>query len=60
MVALASDFDVLRSRFLARLATILFAILRHASAWQVRTLLLLISCHHRSPYFIVQSGSHRI
>src|SRR5271155_3230707 len=51
MVALASDFDVLGSRFLAGLTAILVAILCHAPAWQVRALLLLIGCHHRSPSF---------
>jgi hypothetical protein len=24
--------------------------LRHAPAWQVRALLLLVACHHHSPY----------
>jgi hypothetical protein len=50
MVALASDFDFPRSRLLARLTAVLVAILRHASTWQVRALLLFIARHHHSPY----------
>jgi len=49
MVALASDFDFLGSRFLTRLTAVLVSILGHAPAWQVRALLLFIACHHHSP-----------
>jgi hypothetical protein len=50
VVALASDFDFAGSRFLARLTAVFFAILCHASTWQVRALLLFVACHQHSPY----------
>jgi hypothetical protein len=57
MVALARDLNFAGPRFLARLTAVLVAILRHASAWQVRALLLLVGHHYDSPY---RDGSIRI
>jgi hypothetical protein len=60
MVALASDFDVLGTRFLTCLTTVLVTILRHASAWQVGTLLLFVGRHRHSPYLDRSIRSCRI
>jgi hypothetical protein len=45
MAALAGNFYVLGSGFLADLAAVLLARLHRATAWQVRTLLLVIGGH---------------
>jgi hypothetical protein len=45
MAALAGNFYVLGSGFLADLAAVFLARLHRATAWQVRTLLLVIGGH---------------
>jgi hypothetical protein len=56
MVTLARNLYVLGSRIFAGLTAVLVAILRHASAWQVRALLRFVACHHHSPYLDCSIG----
>jgi hypothetical protein len=65
MAALAGNFYVLGYGFLADLATVFLARLHHATAWQVRTLLLVIGGHEFILLFqfstvVSQSTSQRL
>jgi hypothetical protein len=46
VVTLARNLYFLGSCLFAGLTAVFIAILGHASAWQMRALLLFISCHH--------------
>ncbi|SPE44092.1 hypothetical protein SBA7_290020 [Candidatus Sulfotelmatobacter sp. SbA7] len=52
MGALAGNLDFIGSRFFTGLTAIFVTRLGHATAWQVRTFVLLIGRRHGSPFLI--------